>query len=470
LVGSEFNMYGTGALTELSITEALSTATPLTVKGAASQTADLTQWQNSAGTTLASIAPVTANDAVTMLVSGNIVSNATDAGRLSVVSIGSGSYVGGNDSVAIGASAYTTADNAVAIGRQSNAVESAIALGSLASAISSNGSVAIGRNSSASHYCVVIGNSATADDRGVAVGVDASSQGGNSSIAIGNQAKAQGAYSLALGKAAGAVTYDQSRAIRIGQAAEAYENGIAIGIEANAPKSGLVVVAGIGNSILSGQFNSSTSHTDGFLNVLDNNLQVSGDGSVKVNNQYTFPTGVTASNDYVLTAQTDGTTAWASAAGGGSPGGSDTQVQFNGGGDFEGDSALVWNSGTNVLTISGHLAATTKSFLIDHPTKPEKQLQYACLEGPENGVYVRGHTNDSIIDLPDYWTALVDQDSITVQITAKDAPQPYLYVSGVANNQVHLISDRSVSAYYTVNGTRKDVEPLLVEPNNYRGE
>ena len=65
--------------------------------------------------------------------------------------------------------------------------------------------------------------------------------------------------------------------------------------------------------------------------------------------------------------------------------------------------------------------------------------------------------------MPDYWTALVDQDSITVQITAKDAPQPYLYVSGVANNQVHLISDRSVSAYYTVNGTRKDVAPLQVE-------
>ena len=146
------------------------------------------------------------------------------------------------------------------------------------------------------------------------------------------------------------------------------------------------------------------------------------------------------------------------------PGGSDTQIQFNAGGTtFEGDNALVWNSGTNVLTISGHLAATTKSFLIDHPTIPEKKLQYACLEGPENGVYVRGHTNDNIIDLPDYWTALVDQDSITVQITAKDAPQPYLYVSGVANNQVHLISDRSVSAYYTVNGTRKDVDPLQVE-------
>ena len=237
---------------------------------------------------------------------------------------------------------------------------------------------------------------------------------------------------------------------------------MAIGGYVQSPVSGLVIGAAADNSILSGQFNSSTSHTDGFLNVLDNKLQVSGDGSVKVNNQYTFPTGVTASNDYVLTAQTNGTTAWA-AAGGGTPAGADTQVQFNGGGNFAGDNALVWNSGTNVLTISGHLAATTKSFLIDHPTIPEKKLQYACLEGPENGVYVRGHTNDNIIDLPDYWSSLVDEESITVQVTAKDAPQPYLYVSGVLNNKVYLISDRSVSAYYTINGTRKDVEPLEVE-------
>ena len=166
-------------------------------------------------------------------------------------------------------------------------------------------------------------------------------------------------------------------------------------------------------------------------------------------------------SDYVLTAQTDGSTAWASA--GGSAAGASNYIQYNNGGAFDADGNFTWNSGTQVLTVSGHIAATTKSFLIDHPTKPEKQLQYACLEGPENGVYVRGHTNDNIIDLPDYWTALVDQDSITVQITAKDAPQPYLYVSGVANNQVHLISDRSVSAYYTINGTRKDVAPLEVE-------
>ena len=40
-------------------------------------------------------------------------------------------------------------------------------------------------------------------------------------------------------------------------------------------------------------------------------LSISSAGAVTFNNAYTFPTAVTATNNYVLTAQTDGTTAWA---------------------------------------------------------------------------------------------------------------------------------------------------------------
>jgi len=189
-------------------------------------------------------------------------------------------------------------------------------------------------------------------------------------------------------------------------------------------------------------------------------------GDILYHNGTSFIRLAKGTDNYVLTM--DGSNPVWEAAGGGSAAGSDTQVQFNDGGSaFGGDADFTWNKTTNVMTVNGHIAASTKSFLIDHPTKPDKKLQYACLEGPENGVYVRGHTNDNLIDLPNYWTALVDPESITVQLTAKDAPQPFLYVSGVLNNQVHLISDREISAYYVVNATRKDVEPLLVEPNNY---
>ena len=229
-----------------------------------------------------------------------------------------------------------------------------------------------------------------------------------------------------------------------------------------APTSGLVIGQGANNHILSGQLNDTFDAVNGHLNILGDSLKVSGNGQVRVNDAYTLPTTVAGGSDYVLTAQTNGSTAWA-AAGGISWDGSTANgiATYKNSSEATVESNLTFDGST--LTVAGHIAATTKSFLIDHPTKPEKQLQYACLEGPENGVYVRGYTNDRIIDLPDYWTALVDEDSITVQITAKDAPQPYLYVSGVVNNQVHLISDRTVSAYYTVNGTRKDVAPLQVE-------
>jgi hypothetical protein len=41
--------------------------------------------------------------------------------------------------------------------------------------------------------------------------------------------------------------------------------------------------------------------------------------------------------------------------GGGTPGGSDTQVQFNDGGAFAGDADLTWNSSTNVLGVGGDI-------------------------------------------------------------------------------------------------------------------
>ena len=49
--------------------------------------------------------------------------------------------------------------------------------------------------------------------------------------------------------------------------------------------------------------------------------------------------------------------------GAGSPGGSDTQIQYNNGGSFGGTSGLTWNDGTNELTMTGiaSLATTTIS-------------------------------------------------------------------------------------------------------------
>jgi len=115
------------------------------------------------------------------------------------------------------------------------------------------------------------------------------------------------------------------------------------------------------------------------------------------------------------------------------------------------------------LYVNGSFAATTKSFVINHPTKPGMSLRYGCLEGPENGVYVRGRQQNLVIELPDYWTGLVDENSITVNLTPIGSYQR-IFVSNIKDNKVFVGSDTDVVDFnYTVYAERKDVERLTVE-------
>ncbi len=116
------------------------------------------------------------------------------------------------------------------------------------------------------------------------------------------------------------------------------------------------------------------------------------------------------------------------------------------------------------LEVNGAFAATTKSFVINHPTKPDMKLRYGSLEGPENGVYVRGRTKGNTIQLPDYWTGLVDEFSITVNLTPIGGYQK-LYVKSIDKNVVTIgggLFDQ-MEYFYTVFAERKDVDKLIVE-------
>jgi hypothetical protein len=124
-------------------------------------------------------------------------------------------------------------------------------------------------------------------------------------------------------------------------------------------------------------------------------------------------------------------------------------------------------SGTYKLQVAGSFAATTKSFLIDHPTKEGMKLRYGSLEGPENGVYIRGRLNgNNIIELPEYWTKLIDEDSITVNLTPIEKHQK-LYVVDIVDNTVIIGNDnllkKEINCFYTVFAERIDVEKLIVE-------
>ena len=117
------------------------------------------------------------------------------------------------------------------------------------------------------------------------------------------------------------------------------------------------------------------------------------------------------------------------------------------------------------LHVGGSIVGTSKSFLIKHPTKEGKQLLHACIEGPENGVYFRGKSTSSILEMPDYWIGLVHIDSMTVDITAI-GPNQDLYVESIADDGEVTIgsnTDAPLNYFYVIYGERKDIDELEIE-------
>ena len=125
------------------------------------------------------------------------------------------------------------------------------------------------------------------------------------------------------------------------------------------------------------------------------------------------------------------------------------------------------STNNSILTFTGSFYATTKSFKISHPTDTTKTLTYGSLEGPEFGVYVRGKLQGTdTIQLPDYWTKLVDPNSITVSLTPIGKFQK-LSVKEIKNNIIIISSDgwftKEINCYYVVYGERADIGKLEVE-------
>jgi len=131
--------------------------------------------------------------------------------------------------------------------------------------------------------------------------------------------------------------------------------------------------------------------------------------------------------------------------------------------DEDGNVGIGTDSPTYKLEVNGSFAATTKSFDIEHPTKEGMRLHHGSLEGPEHGVYVRGKLTDShVIVLPDYWTGLVDEDTITVQLTAIGSKQD-LWVENIVENTIIVGSESTVNCFYFVQAERKDIDKFDVE-------
>jgi hypothetical protein len=116
------------------------------------------------------------------------------------------------------------------------------------------------------------------------------------------------------------------------------------------------------------------------------------------------------------------------------------------------------------LEVNGEISATLKSFIINHPTKPGMRLRHTSLEGPENGVYFRGELKGkNVIELPDYWTGLVDSSTISVHLTP--IGNKTIFVKEIKDNKVFVGARlfQKIHCYYSVWAERKDVPKLKVE-------
>jgi len=110
--------------------------------------------------------------------------------------------------------------------------------------------------------------------------------------------------------------------------------------------------------------------------------------------------------------------------------------------------------------------ATKKPFDIKHPTKEGWRLRHVCVEGPTADVYVRGIIEDSdIIELPDYWTGLVDSQTITISLTPIGEYQELSAKLLECNTKIKVSNNLGeVGKYsYLVFGERKDVDRNIAE-------
>ena len=135
---------------------------------------------------------------------------------------------------------------------------------------------------------------------------------------------------------------------------------------------------------------------------------------------------------------------------------------------ISGDMTIGGTMKSGFATWSDSIVATTKLFDIQHPSKDGHRLAHGCLEGPEHAVYTRGRVcnGKNVIDLPEYWSGLVDFETLTVQLTALGAHQNVI-VKRISpmERKIYLQAQGGmpVDAFYHIMAERIDSDKLVVE-------
>lgn len=127
-------------------------------------------------------------------------------------------------------------------------------------------------------------------------------------------------------------------------------------------------------------------------------------------------------------------------------------------------------SNTGNMTLNGNLSAASKSFLIDHPTKPNHKLRYGSLESPYHGVRLTGEGETGadgavVIELPEYIHALCQAEGASVQLTVINNFSAIRVAHLSVDDDCFAVESQlpNTKFYWSFTAIRKDVEPMIVE-------
>lgn len=143
--------------------------------------------------------------------------------------------------------------------------------------------------------------------------------------------------------------------------------------------------------------------------------------------------------------------------------------------DSNGNVGIGETNPISKLDVNGSFSATSKSFVINHPTKPDHKLRYGSLESPYHGVRLTGDgtivNGKATVTLPDYISQLVKEDGAQVQVTGYQHCR-VLWVEklDIPNNQFEVKAryykkdqDKELKFFWSFTAIRKDIEDLVVE-------
>lgn len=123
----------------------------------------------------------------------------------------------------------------------------------------------------------------------------------------------------------------------------------------------------------------------------------------------------------------------------------------------------------------GTIRASTKQFVADHPTDSTKSIVYVSLEGPENGLYIRGTAElsdgEAVIELPEHFSLIASEQGLTVQLTPiGEWLQLYVVEKSPQRIVVREAQGKSGRFDYLMMGLRKGYEDhQVIQPKKNLG-